>query len=403
MTFITNVVTTPSEFQLDTLGRLNASNPSTILDSSHIININDFQETQTITGAGTISLNAIAPLIDLTLTGTGTLIRQTRERATYNTSNSLSLYMTGVLNAGSNAANITSRIGYFDTDDGIYFECKGSGDLYVVVRSSGTGAIVNNSIPRVSWNVDKLDGTGISGENIDVTKVQLYFIDFAWIGIGYIRVGIIVDGKYCCCHKFVYKNILTQPFMTSPNHPIRYEISSTGGATGSLKKISSMAIGNELTISNNYSINMGVTYKTIATTRRSIIAVRILASSPKSVIKINNVFVVTAGTTKRDTIASIDIIKDTNATAVIPGAAWVAASGNVEYDITSTTYTPNSAVLYTNTNSTAISSLMSFAEMKSNDILTTNLAGLSDLFIVSGTTATGNGTVNVIINYTQIN
>lgn len=406
MTFITNVVTTPSEPQLDVLGGLKTSNTSTILESSHIIDINDISETQVITGAGAITLDANVPALNMTLTDTGTLTRQTRMRCVYNTSNSLCVFMTGILNAGTNGVNTTSRIGYFDSDDGIYFECKGASDLFVVVRSSGTGAVVNSSIQRSLWNVDKLDGTGISGKTLDTTKIQLYFIEFSWKGMGYVRMGIIVDDKYFYCHKFLYNNILARPFISSPIQPIRYEISSTAGGTGSLKKISGAAICyGDLLISNNYRycINFGTTFKTTNTTTRSMLALRIPVSSPKSIYTVNSIEIVLGSTTRRDTLIGIDIIKDTIATNVLPGAVWVAGPGGVEYDITSTTYTPNNAIVFNENYNLLVSSVEISGRILTNNSITSNLGGLSDILVVTGQTLTNTASTYIVVNYTRNN
>ncbi len=94
---------------------------------------------------------------------------------------------------------MTKRTGYFDDRDGIYFEQVGSdtanGNLVAnttqtlnwVIRSY-TGNTANEAnvvttingapytyqrrVPQSDWNVDKCDGTGLSGFNLDITKTQ---------------------------------------------------------------------------------------------------------------------------------------------------------------------------------------------------------------------------------------
>jgi len=39
------------------------------------------------------------------------------------------------------------------------------------------------------WNLDRCDGTGKSGYTIDVTKMQMFYMDYSWYGAGFIRWG----------------------------------------------------------------------------------------------------------------------------------------------------------------------------------------------------------------------
>lgn len=43
---------------------------------------------------------------------------------------------------------------------------------------------------RSQWNLDKLDGSGPSGMNLDPSKLNVYQIDFRWLGAGIIRYSI---------------------------------------------------------------------------------------------------------------------------------------------------------------------------------------------------------------------
>ena len=39
------------------------------------------------------------------------------------------------------------------------------------------------------WNIDKMDGTGSSLYNLDLTKMQMFYIDYSWYGAGAVRFG----------------------------------------------------------------------------------------------------------------------------------------------------------------------------------------------------------------------
>ena len=46
---------------------------------------------------------------------------------------------------------------------------------------------IDTRISQSQWNLDKMDGTGPSGYNLDLSKMQMFFIDYAWYGAGTVR------------------------------------------------------------------------------------------------------------------------------------------------------------------------------------------------------------------------
>jgi hypothetical protein len=146
-------------------------------------------------------------------------------RFNYQPGKSQFILLTGVM--GSGASGITQRIGYFDDDNGLLFAVE-DGILKVVRRSSTSGSPVDASVAQASWNIDTMDGSGPSGITIDLTKTQIFCIDFEWLGVGRVRFGFVVDGQIFYCHEFLNANALTEVYMSTPNLPLRYEISNDG-------------------------------------------------------------------------------------------------------------------------------------------------------------------------------
>lgn len=82
-------------------------------------------------------------------------------------------------------------------------------------------------IPQDQWNIDKMDGTGPSGYTIDLSKMQMFYIDYTWYGAGYVRWGVrAADGTVTYCHKLQNNNTNTEAYMRSGNLPARYESQS---------------------------------------------------------------------------------------------------------------------------------------------------------------------------------
>lgn len=129
--------------------------------------------------------------------------------------------------------NNIRRWGYFDNDNGIFFELD-QNTLYAVIRSKTSGIISNTKIAMTDWNGDKLDGLGHSGITLDITKSNFYFIDFAWLGVGAVRVGIMgSNGSRIICHTFQNpNNIMNGPFMQRGSLPVRYENYNIGSTSG---------------------------------------------------------------------------------------------------------------------------------------------------------------------------
>jgi hypothetical protein len=75
-----------------------------------------------------------------------------------------------------------------------------------------------------------MDGVGISGLKLDFCKMQTFLIDMECIGR--IRFGFYVYGKIQYCHQIDNINVSYQPFTSSVNLPIRYEIDGITGGTG---------------------------------------------------------------------------------------------------------------------------------------------------------------------------
>jgi len=100
----------------------------------------------------------------------------------------------------------------------------------------GTGATVintimsktvNTRIPQSQFNIDRLDGTGPSGYNLDLSKMQMWYIDYSWYGAGFVRWGIRgTDGNVIYCHKMLNNNSNYEAYMRSGNLPARYESST---------------------------------------------------------------------------------------------------------------------------------------------------------------------------------
>jgi hypothetical protein len=109
-----------------------------------------------------------------------------------------------------------------DTSMTISPSYRGATADYVIISKT-----VDTKIPQSSWNIDKCDGTGPSGYNIDISKMQMFYIDYSWYGAGFVRWGLRgPTGDVIYCHKLLNNNVNTEAYMRSGNLPARYESES---------------------------------------------------------------------------------------------------------------------------------------------------------------------------------
>ena len=182
-----------------------------------------FMREKTVAG-GTITYKPLESQVELAV-GTGATDRAVRETpyTPYISGNAQRIAPTVVLAPAK--VNNGSRIGYFNDNDGAFFE-RNEADIRVVIRSSVSGAVLDtNFFIRDQWD-DKLDGTGPSRKTVDFTKGFLPIVEIAWQGYVGVRFGVKVDGEPVYCKTYYHSGDV--PFMATPSLPCRYEIYNTG-------------------------------------------------------------------------------------------------------------------------------------------------------------------------------
>lgn len=241
---------TPSGTLTDAFGRLRISQPFTLFDSSHRFADNGLWSTSNTEG-GTYSFVENQATINLTVdtTANSEVIRETTKVFSYQPGKSLMIMNTFAMNTPK--TNLRQRVGYFGAQNGIYLENDGATN-YLVLRTFTSGSAVEVRVAQSDWNIDKFDGNGYSGQGsalehstgLDVSKTNILWFDIEWLGVGDVRCGFVVDGKFVIAHIFHNDNRNTVPYMTTASLPIRYEIKNTGATASSstLKQICSSVI-----------------------------------------------------------------------------------------------------------------------------------------------------------------
>lgn len=220
---------------LDAFGRIRVSNPLTIFGSKQLVDGQAlFWDDQATSGSGTSSTytsSKSATVLGVSNATAGVRTRQTYRWFNYQPGKSQLLLMTFAF--GAAATGITRRAGLFTDDNGVFLEQTSTGPRFVVRKAAS-----DTVIPQSSWNADKLDGTGPTRINLDLSKVQIFFVDYEWLGVGSVRFGFVINGTFVTAHRQHTANIGSSVYHTNPNLPCRYELRNDGsGAAATLDAI----------------------------------------------------------------------------------------------------------------------------------------------------------------------
>ena len=97
------------------------------------------------------------------------------------------------------------------------------------IASCKVNLITDKKVLQEEWNLDRMDGTGQSGYNMDVRYMQMIGIQYSWYGAGFIDwMARGADGNFVFCHRMRNSNVNTEAFMRSGNLPVRYEVTNEG-------------------------------------------------------------------------------------------------------------------------------------------------------------------------------
>lgn len=220
----------------DAFGRLRVSNPTTLFDTQNRY-YNHQLFASNVVGGGSYTYNSNSSTFNMVVTGANndSVIAETYRVFPYQPGKSLLIYSTFCMNTPK--SNLRQRVGYFSSQNGIFFETNGT-TYNMVIRSYSSGVVTEDRIPQSSWNGDRMNGAGgatnPSGLTLYPDRTQIFFCDIEWLGVGNVRVGFVVNGQYVNCHTFQHANQVgnTTTYMSTACLPLRYEITNIGATSG---------------------------------------------------------------------------------------------------------------------------------------------------------------------------
>jgi hypothetical protein len=378
-----------SKNNFDAFGRLRVSQPFTLFDSQNRYAADpSFDTSLTGSGTSTFLTNESAVSLAVTTASGDKVIRQTKRYFPYQPGKSLALLTTFVMAAGK--ANLRQRVGYFDSNNGLFLQRNGTELSFIIRTYTGGSADDTRKVVQSAWNGDPLDGSGASGITLDTTKAQILFADFEWLGVGSVRVGFVIDGQYITAHTFDNANEVTSVYMQTATLPLRIEIENTAAtaSSSSMKQICSTVIsegGYEQTSVERVA-RRSTTLTGIGTSFVPLVSIRLASDSLGAVILPKQVRVLP--------IANGDYEIALVRNATLTGASYDTTTfASVDFDVTATAMSGGDIVL--NEYATATNQASAQAQ---NDLLYNfdmqlgaTIAGTSDVYTVAVRILSGTG------------
>jgi hypothetical protein len=377
---------------LDSFGRLRVSEPYSLFDSSNRYAVDNQFDTSTVTGGSTTFLpNEGTVRMDVDTASGAEVVRQSFRSMLYQPGKGLLVLATFVMNAAK--TNLRQRVGYFGTQNGVFFQLNNTTKSFILRTYIG-GSVddTTRKVDQSAWNGDKLDGTGASGLTLDLTKPQILWMDFEWLGVGNVRCGFIINGQYIVCHTYQTANVTgTSVYMTTACLPVRYEITNTAAtATASfLKQICSSVIseGGLQPSSIDHCAIRSTTLASIGTTLKPLVSIRLASTALGSIVLPSAVKILPISADSFE----IQLVK--NATLTNASYNAVASDANVQFDVAATAMTGGTIVQVdyaagTNQGQTVLNPVSVF---NWDYQLGASLAGVSDVYTIGVRTISGTG------------
>lgn len=396
-------------FRTDMFGRTKISEPFTLFDATHRYSQNgDFSDVTSGTATVSHLVNESSASLAIGTASGDKIYRETKKVFSYQPGKSLQVMQTFVLAPAK--TNLRQRVGYFSVQNGFFLEVDGT-QVSFVRRSYSSGQIVETRVLQSEWNVDKLDGNGPSDVVLDLSKAQILFSEYEWLGVGSVRLGFAIDGVFIVAHQFNHANNLTSVYMTTASLPCRYEIENTGAteSASTMKQVCVSVISNggyerqsfAWTAARDVPVTVGTSYYPL-------VAIKLAAGREDAVVIPSNYAAL--GTT--DDNFTVALIRNPSS---LTGDTWT-TQGNVQYNNSATAMTGGTVVgqyflaggsgpgnsAKSSATGLDVNSIADFSLQLGRTNASSVGGSVSDVFVVAAKVPTGTGDIMASISWFDI-
>lgn len=170
-------------------------------------------------------------MIRLTATNAGDLVDiESKNAIIYRSGYDAQTMFTAAFTTFEGVADVIQRIGAFDTQDGFFIGAK---DNQLSIGRY-KGGVLEDEIVQDNFSQDKLDGTGTSGFKIDITKLNIFRIQYGYLGILPITFEVFGGDQvgFIPFHTIDLTNKQLDTSIENPNLPITMHCEVVSGNPG---------------------------------------------------------------------------------------------------------------------------------------------------------------------------
>ena len=391
----------PNRYGLSAFGAQRTVHPRSLADLGFAYEIDSRDWDTSTATAGTVTYLPNEKCASLSVTATSGSAAKLRANTyfRYQAGKGQRVLMTCV-HADTGQANQTRRWGYFDDQNGLFFQLSGT-TFGICRRTYTTGTAVDNVLNQSSFNVDKLDGSGTSGFNLDLTKDNIYEIVFQWLGAG--TVWFYVNG--ILAHQILNANTLSTSYMATGALPISLEVVNTGASTTSSMKFFCASVqsegGEEAGGYGHGAFNPSD--KVIGTTELPLLSIRV-KSTYNSLPNRALLLPIFMSITTEGSRLGYRLIW--NSTLTSPTWTSVATASFAEYDVAATAVSGGETIfrsMIPNTNDSRELNLEKIFNELGRKIQMTSFGGVQQVFTIAAVNeAAGNTNARASLDWTEI-
>ncbi len=401
-----NLMTAFDPIQLDSFGRLRIGAPAFRFDGQLTYQINNDTFDSKTTG-GSIAHDATNRMALLTANAgaANSAILQSHYHPPYTPGRGhLALLTFNFISTPTTGGD--KRVGLFGETNGygIYLQQTPTAINLVLAGGTSNGT---QTVSKTNWNIDKLDGTGVSGYTLDLTKVQILVIQYQALYVGRVTVAFDINGDIVPVHSFNHANLIAYPYIQQASLPIHFSV-RTSSLAQTMNAICASVIsegGMDLFLlqGRTFAASNGITSITV-TTRRPILTIRCkqqLNSINQNSVTIPIEFEVSA----TGNSAYIELVRNGTLTGTPAFTNVDTANSVMESDVAATGITGGTVISanFANVSAGGASRTSNESGIGGKVVLAySHLLGVGDTLTVVATSFTGNAVLSSLLKWKEI-
>jgi hypothetical protein len=197
-----------------------------------------------VVGSGTVDYDLNMLRVSTGITTESSACIRTKRQLRYTAGRDAEAMATAVFSPG--VEGTYQRFGLIDEEDGLWIGIEGTS--FACGRRKDTGSIIEEEIIlQNDFNGDKLDGTGYSGFTIDTTKMNIFRINYGYLGTAEIKyqIQISVNGvtQFVTFHTIDRRNEYSETHLRLPYLPLCMRVNNGETTENMSMKVGSLYAG----------------------------------------------------------------------------------------------------------------------------------------------------------------